>query len=258
MYTGSCRTIWAPRKGGHMARMDQMPRARRRRVASGFGIMVALIGGAFLTAGARNDLNWVVILIAVGITASGIALIRWGNGGYAAAVQADQGKLAQAGQWDGLPAGAHQKGDRIGLRTLTIVTWMFATLGVIFLLLGALLALGSEGEQDMLIGGVGVMFLGLVMFAALTMLAGTAYWLDAQGVHRTRWPSGEVDWVDVKAIDEHQQVVILRTEGQARRAFGRKSKTFQISAGALEIHQQELVRLLSTLRAHATSTPEAG
>lgn len=241
-----------------MARMDQLPRARRRRVASGFGIMVALVGGALLTAGARNELNWVVIVIAVGITASGIALIRWGNRGYVAAVQADQGKLAQAGQWDGLPAGAHQKGDRIGLRTLTVVTWMFAILGVIMLLLGGLLALGSEGEQDMLIGGLVVVALGLVMFAAFVMLAGTTYWMDAEGVHRTRWPSGGVDWVDVRRIDEQKQVVILRTEGQARRAFGRKSQTFQISAGALEIHQQELVHLLNMLRGHATSTPEIG
>lgn len=232
-----------------MARLQQLPRVRRRRLATSFGVTIATVGSVFVVASLRNEALHPSTLVAGLVLGFGVVLLWWGRRGYAEAAAADHAELAQTGQWDSLPAGSYQQGDRIGLRALALWTWLLPTFGVLMLLVGALIAGVSEGEQEMLIGGLGVLTLGVLMFVVLFLVAGTVYWLDAQGVHRFRFPSGGVDWVDIDRIDQHKQVVILRTDGRAR-GLGR-GKTFRISAGALEIDQTDLVRLMDTLRHHA-------
>lgn len=231
-----------------MARLHQMPRTQRRRVAMSFGWIIAVIGAAMLTATARNGAFLdPLMLAAVLVLAFGILLARWGGRGYRGAQEADHETLSRTGSWDFMPAGAYLHGDRIGLRTMTVWTWLVPIAGVLMLLMGALIAGVSEGDQAMLIRGLGIVALGVLMFVVWALVRGTVYWLDADGISRPRFPYTRVRWEDIERLDQHKTVVILRTAGRVQ-SLGRRWNAFKIATGALEITAWDLVQLIQSVR----------
>ncbi|MGB3763521.1 MAG: hypothetical protein WA966_09875 [Ornithinimicrobium sp.] len=240
-----------------MARMQQLPRTRRRRAAVSFGWIIAVIGAAMLPAAVRNvPLLHPIILASVGVLGFGILLAWWGHRGYRRAAQADHIALSQTGSWDSLPPGAELRGERIGLRTMTVWTWLIPVAGVVMLLLGALIAGVSEGDTAMLIGGLGIGALGIMMWLVWAVIRGTVYWLDADGISRAHFPHTRVQWADIERIDQHKTQVILRTDHRVR-SLGRRWASFTIATGAMEISPWDLVELIASVHRRLTETPTA-
>ncbi|WP_109472833.1 hypothetical protein [Ornithinimicrobium cavernae] len=229
-----------------MARLDNMPRTRRRRAAGSIGAGIALIGGTLAVTAVRAGAGiHPVMVVGLVIMAAGVALLVWGTRGHATAEEADRRTLVREGRWDGLPAGTFEEDGRIGLRSQKLWTRIvLPVLGVLMLLLGGVIALASEGDTEMLLGGCGVMALGLLMFSVVYATAGTVYWLDPDGVSRERWPRRRAAWSEIADVTVHRNRVLLGLQ-DSRRAF-------VISAGVLEISTPALVQLLTTLRAQAT------
>ncbi len=231
-----------------MARMQQLPRTRRRRAAISFGWIIAVIGAAMLPAAVRNGpVLHPITLASVGVLAFGILLAWWGHRGYGRAAQADHTALSQTGSWDSLPPGAELRGERIGLRTMTVWTWLIPIAGVAMVLMGALIAGVSEGDRAMLIGGLGILALGVMMFLVWAVIRGTVYWLDADGIRRAHFPYTRLQWEGIERIDQHKTQVILRTDHRVR-SLGRRWESFKIATGALEISQWDLVELIESVR----------
>lgn len=236
-----------------MARLQQMPRTRRRRVAMSFGWIIAVIGAALISAAlisaARRNVSWLhpITLVALVLLVFGILLGWWGGRGYRRAAEADHEALSRTGSWDFMPAGAHLQGDRIGLRTMTVWTWLIPIAGVLMLMMGGLIAAVSEGDQEMLIGGLGVLALGVLMFVVWALVRGTVYWLDADGISRRHFPYTRVRWEDIERLDQHKTVVMLITDRRVQ-SLGRRWKVFKIATGALEISQWDLVQLIQSVR----------
>lgn len=218
-----------------------------------FGWIIAVIGAAMITAAMRDGL-WFhpIMLAAVLVLTFGILLARWGGRGYRPAAQADHEALSSTGSWDFMPAGSHLQGDRIGLRTMTVWTWLIPIAGVLMLMMGLLIAVASEGDQEMLIGGLGVFGLGVLMFVVWALVRGTVYWLDADGISRAHMPYTRVEWEDIEGLEQHKTVVRLLTDGRVQ-SLGRRWKVFKIATGALEISQHDLVQLIQAVHRQASA-----
>lgn len=81
------------------------------------------------------------------------------------AAAADHAVLSRNESWDYMPDGAYLQGERVGLTTMTVWTWLIPIAGVLMLMMGGLIAGVSAGDREMLIGGLGVVALGVMMFA---------------------------------------------------------------------------------------------
>lgn len=218
-----------------------------------FGWIIAVIGAAMLPAAARNaSLLHPIALAAVVVLTVGILLTWWGGRGFRQAAAADHAVLSRNESWDYMPDGAYLQGERVGLRTMTVWTWLIPIAGVLMLMMGGLIAGVSAGDREMLIGGLGVVALGVMMFVIWALVRGTVYWLDADGISRPRFPYTRVRWEDIEQIDQHKTVVILRTERRVE-SLGRRWDAFKIAAGALEISQRDLVTLIQSVRQVSTS-----
>lgn len=238
-----------------MAELKAMPKTRRRRIVMSFGWLITMLGVVFITAAVKDGLFLhPITIVAVRMSGSGLLMSRWASTTYGRAAEADHESLVSSGGADFMPAGASLQGERIGLRTMIVWTRLIFFFGVVMLLMGGLIAAVSDGETEMLIGGLGVVALGVMMFAIWGLVRGTIYWLDADGISRPRFPSSSVRWDDIEALDELQTSVILRTDRRVH-ARDKRRKNFTIATGALEISQPDLVQLIQSVRRHVSSAP---
>lgn len=218
-----------------------------------FGWIIAVIGAAMIPAATRNGaFLHPVMLAAVLVLALGILLGWWGGRGYRRAAEADHTALSRTGSWDSMPAGAYLQGERVGLRTMTVWTWLIPIAGVLMLMMGGLIAGASRGDQEMLIVGFGVLGLGVLMFVIWALVRGTVYWLDADGISRRHFPYTRVRWEDIERLDQHSSVVILRTDRRVQ-SLGRRWNAFKIATGALEISQWDMVQLIQSVHSQTTA-----
>lgn len=225
----------------------QLPRTRRRRGLATFGSVLALVGAVVstTTVARGGSAMWVVVVIGVALVLIGALMTRLATRRIDAAYRADLQSLHASGGLDELPMGARWQGQAIGLRTKSWVVWFLAAFSFLTSIVGLLLAVVAT-DPDERIASACFLGAGLLCAVLLPMAAGTAYWIDVEGVSRTRFPMRHVGWSELTDVTVDGMNVRLRS--QQRVGSTLRPHVLVIPGGTLEIAPPHLAGLIRSFQ----------
>lgn len=246
-----------------MARAQDLPALRRRRLATGAGTWLALVGIGILAAALTGragaaDQRWVGVIAGAVVLVVGLLIAGWGRGGSGRRpVHVDTAELTvplPVGMLSRvavpLPYGAYFDGERIGLRTANVWVGIVGVVALLATAIGSGLAWASRGSLATAAPGLVCCLLGALLVGLAYLVGGTVLWMDGVGVYRDRLPSTRVQWLDVERITADDGGIFLHAAGKVSTALRhRPIDRFGIAPMTLEASAPDVLRLVQHLRA---------